>query len=65
LIIATANDAVPNVRLRTAQVLGYASSKLDIDQNRMQVRPILNELAMDKDKDVKYFATEALKICGA
>ncbi len=63
MIITTANDTVPNVRVRTAQVLGFVSSKLDVDQNRMQIRPILNELASDKDKDVKYFATESLKIC--
>jgi HEAT repeat protein len=64
LMIASTNDEVPNVRLRAAQVLGLASMKIGVDGSRMQIRPILNELvAQDKDKDVKYFATEALKSC--
>jgi len=57
LMIASTNDTVPNVRLRAAQVLGYASTKIGVEGSKLQIRPILNELAQDKDRDVKYFAT--------
>lgn len=63
LMIASTNDTVPNVRLRAAQVLGYTSTKIGADGSRMQIRPILNELAQDKDRDVQHFANEALKLC--
>ena len=63
LMIASSNDGVPNVRLRAAQVLGFTASKLGVEGSRTQIRPVLNELAQDKDRDVQYFATEALKTC--
>lgn len=63
LMIASTNDGVPNVRLRAAQVLGFTASKLGVEGSRAQIRPVLNELAQDKDRDVQYFANEALKVC--
>jgi serine/threonine-protein phosphatase 2A regulatory subunit A len=63
LMMSSANDGVPNVRLRAAQVLGFTASKLGEEGSRTQIRPVLNELAQDKDRDVQYFANEALKAC--
>lgn len=57
-------DKVPNIRLRVAKLLGeVARSNRMTDIMRVAVRPILTFLTQEKDKDVKYFATESLKIC--
>jgi hypothetical protein len=53
-----------NIRIRVAQVLGSACTPLGPERSRSIVRPILSELQNDKDRDVKYFATQAMRACG-
>ena len=55
------HDKVPNIRIRTAQVLGYVIIHGKSDEINTKIRPLLQELSNDKDKDVKYFAEKALK----
>jgi hypothetical protein len=66
LLLTASSDVVANVRLAAAIILGEASRKLSGDSSvaiMSQIRPVLTELAGDKDKDVKYFAAESLKNC--
>ena len=61
---AAAKDKVPNIRLRVAKLLGeVARSNRMTDIMRIAIRPILALLSQDKDRDVKFFAAESMKIC--
>ena len=64
LLVAASNDKVPNVRLRAAQVLGAVCTAIGPEASRLNIRPVLQELQQDKDRDVVFFATEALRHCG-
>eukprot|EP01042_Synura_sphagnicola_P002137 gene2137-2553_t len=60
-LLATGSaDTVPNIRLRAAQVLGLIGHRVGQDVFAQQLKPTLTELLEDRDKDVKYFAGEAL-----
>ena len=64
LIAKYAKDAVPNVRLKVAQLLGKCREAApDSAEIKKKVHDILNDLCTDKDKDVKYFAEIAQKQC--
>jgi hypothetical protein len=66
LLLASASDAVANVRLTTAIILGDACKRITGDNSAAviaQIKPVLSELEGDKDKDVKYFAQESMKNC--
>lgn len=56
-IVQTKTDVVPNVRLRVAQVLNLLQAESHMSSFRDQISMVLHELANDKDKDVRYFAT--------
>lgn len=62
LVMSSASDTVPNVRLATAGVLADICRRDNAAPIIGQLRPILKELKDDKDKDVRYTATEALKL---
>jgi serine/threonine-protein phosphatase 2A regulatory subunit A len=69
LLLTLSSDIVPNVRLATAVIMGEAIQKLNpnnIQNNQQiiaQIKPVLQDLSTDKDKDVKYFAIESMKLC--
>lgn len=63
LLVNAAKDTVANVRLRAAQALGTAGKNAGEELGRAHVRPILNDLIADKDRDVKHFASESIKFC--
>jgi serine/threonine-protein phosphatase 2A regulatory subunit A len=64
LTVTCAKDKVPNIRIRASQVLGNVVHQSNISETiKLKIRPILTELSQEKDKDVKYFATESLKFC--
>jgi HEAT repeat protein len=63
LVLSAAKDKVANIRVRASQVLGAACGHVGEEIARSHIRPVLTELAADKDKDVCYFASEALKKC--
>jgi len=62
LVIASASDTVPNVRLATAGVLHDICRRDTAAPIIGELRPVLKELKDDKDKDVRYTALEALKL---
>ena len=65
LAVAATNDQVPNVRIRACQVLSSACSVLEAEVIRTHVRPVLDDLQGDKDRDVAHFALEGIKLCGS
>ena len=64
LAVAATNDQVPNVRIRACQVLSSACSMMEAEVIRTHVRPVLDDLQGDKDRDVAHFALEGIKLCG-
>lgn len=66
LVLSLVSDTVPNVKIAVAKTLTLVCERGgdDSSANRALIRPMLADLEADKDKDVKYFAVEALKICG-
>jgi serine/threonine-protein phosphatase 2A regulatory subunit A len=61
-IFGLTKDPVPNIRLRAAQALASICDDPNTDSNRMQqIKPVMQELQADKDKDVKFFASAAFK----
>ena len=59
LAINAASDSVPNIRYILAQAVKNPNISEDLVG---QIRPVISSLASgDKDKDVKYFASEAQK----
>ncbi len=63
LVVAATNDRVPNVRMKAAQVLSEACNIVGPDISGNHIRPVLNDLQGDADRDVAYFATEGMKLC--
>lgn len=65
LALGAAVDPVPNIRLRAAQILTEIVRRPGLPSEIMsEIRPRLSDMSTsDKDKDVKYFAAEALKLC--
>ena len=63
--VSATNDQVPNVRIRACQVLATACTVLEADVIRTHVRPVLDDLQGDKDRDVAFFAMEGMALCGA
>lgn len=62
LVISAASDTVPNVRMATANVIAEICRKDSSASIIGEMRPLLKELKDDKDKDVRHFASEALKV---
>ena len=63
LLLAYTKDSVPNIRLRAAQSLSSICRDTTTDSNKLAlIRPVLTEMQNDKDKDVKFFASTAIKV---
>merc|ERR1712228_448201 len=60
LVLSACRDRSSNVRLLAAQTLNDLNLKVKDDVGR-EVRPVLESMLKDKDDDVKYFASLALK----
>jgi len=61
LLIGTASDKVPNIRIRAAQGINIALSLSYIDRTYGDsLQYARNDLLKDKDKDVKYFAAKGV-----
>jgi len=61
LLITTASDKVPNIRIRAAQGINIALSLSYIGRTYGDtLQYARNDLLKDKDKDVKYFAAKGV-----
>lgn len=59
-VLNMANDKVANVRFNVAKTLQKIAPQLDHSVIQPQVKPILDQLNVDADVDVKYSASEAI-----
>jgi len=60
ILIKNARDEVPNVKLVAVRIIKSLLIKLDQNSVNTHIKPLLQELSNDNDRDVKYFAQEAL-----
>jgi len=65
LALDLTNDGVPNIRFNACKTLQSLIPSLDAALVESKVKPILNKLLEDKDRDVRYFAALALQCCNA
>ena len=63
LVLKMSKDPVPNIRFNVAKVLQKLISQVDSSTVAKDIKPTLQTLHEDGDKDVKYFAAEALAAC--
>ncbi len=63
-IAALSHDAVPNVRFNVAKALERLAGRVEPAAAAGTLRATLSTLAGDRDADVRYFATRALKGMG-
>lgn len=52
-------DTVPNIRFNVAKTLEHIASHIEPSAIESQVKPVLQKLAADSDKDVQFFAKRA------
>ena len=63
LVIRMAQDPVPNIRFNVAKTLHGLIPLLDTNVVQTRVKPALSKLFDDTDRDVKFFASQALQQC--
>jgi serine/threonine-protein phosphatase 2A regulatory subunit A len=56
-------DPIPNVKFCVAKLLKKIMPKMDTQTVMSKVKPVLNEMAGDADKDVAYYAKVAVNSC--
>jgi len=60
ILIKNAKDEVPNVRFVVIKILKSLAVKLDNSTINSYIKPLFQELSNDSDKDVAFYAQEAL-----
>jgi serine/threonine-protein phosphatase 2A regulatory subunit A len=63
LLLRLAPDTVPNIRFNVAKTLSTLIPLLDGTVVQQKVRPCLSKLFDDTDRDVKFYASQALQLC--
>jgi len=63
LVIRMAADPVPNIRFNVAKTLHTLIPHLDSTAVQTKVKPCLSKLFDDTDRDVKFYASQALQLC--
>jgi serine/threonine-protein phosphatase 2A regulatory subunit A len=62
-LLKSAEDPVPNIRIRVATVLGIVGQKCKSQsQCDSVVKPVLTRMMQDSDRDVKYFAEKSIGV---
>ena len=62
VLLKSSQDPVPNIRLRAAKILGIVGKGVEPAHLQQAVKPVLTRMTQDSDRDVKYFAEEALTL---
>eukprot|EP00744_Colponema_vietnamica_P000793 GILI01001380.1.p1 GENE.GILI01001380.1~~GILI01001380.1.p1 ORF type:complete len:586 (+),score=197.11 GILI01001380.1:169-1926(+) len=60
---SAAKDQVPNIRFALSKTLKEVLADVDPTLLQTHIKPLLVDLCSDSDKDVQYYANEALKLC--
>lgn len=63
LVLRLATDPVANIRFNVAKTLQSMVARLSQDTVSSQIRPCLDTLLQDADRDVQYYANKALQQC--
>lgn len=63
ILLKSCKDPVPNVRFCTAKLLKKIIPKVDPAVVGSKIKPALAEMVSDSDKDVQYYAKQALSTC--
>lgn len=63
LVLRMAQDPVPNIRFNVAKTLQTLIPLLDPNVVQTKVKTTLSKLFDDADRDVKFFAGQALQLC--
>lgn len=63
LVLRLGQDTVPNIRFNVAKTLSTLIPLLDSTVVQQKVRPCLSKLFDDTDRDVKFYASQALQLC--
>lgn len=63
VVLRMATDSVPNIRFNVAKCLQGLMSRVDAQSVQQQIKPCLQSLSSDPDRDVKFFAQRALGQC--
>jgi len=61
LVLRMAKDRVPNIRFNVAKTIQVLTPLLDATVIETRIKPVLNDLFEDTDRDVKFFAQQALQ----
>ena len=62
-LLKSAEDPVPNIRIRVATVLGIVGQKCqNVSHCESTVKPVLTRMMQDSDRDVKYFAEKSVGV---
>ena len=63
LVMRLAQDTVPNIRFNVAKTLSTLIPLMDGAVVQSKVKPCLAKLFDDTDRDVKFYASQALQLC--
>jgi len=63
LVVRMVKDPVPNIRFNAAKILHGLVPLLDGTVVQSHIKPVLNQLYEDQDRDVKHYASLALQAC--
>lgn len=63
LVVRMSSDPVPNIRFNVAKTLQILIPLLDQTVVQQRIRPCLAKLYDDPDRDVKFYAGQALQLC--
>eukprot|EP00727_Mastigamoeba_balamuthi_P007605 m51a1_g3465 putative protein phosphatase 2a scaffold subunit (590) ;mRNA; f:735591-737992 len=63
LVLRMAQDKVANIRFNVAKTLQALIPQLDAATVQQRVKPCLQKLAEDPDRDVKFYAGQSLALC--
>jgi serine/threonine-protein phosphatase 2A regulatory subunit A len=64
LVLSMAADPVPNIRFNVSKTLATLAPRLGGGAIEGQIRPALNSLIDDPDRDVRYFTRKAIAALG-
>lgn len=60
LVLRMVEDTVPNIRFKVAKSLGVIAKYADATVVQNRIRPALESLLTDSDKDVRFYANQAI-----
>ena len=61
IVLRMESDGIPNIRFKVAKTLGTLAQFSDSTVIQNRIRPALDTLLTDSDKDVRYYAQNAIK----